>query len=51
MRPYGVETILLSIDEEKGPSVFKCDPAGFYCGYKVEKKKTIFLFLGYCCWC
>ena len=35
MRPYGVETILVSIDEEKGPAVFKCDPAGFYCGYKV----------------
>ncbi len=22
------------IDEERGPSVFKVDPAGFYCGYK-----------------
>ena len=35
MRPYGVETILVSIDDEKGPQIFKADPAGQYCGYKV----------------
>ena len=35
MRPYGVETILVSIDDEKGPQIFKGDPAGQYCGYKV----------------
>ena len=34
MRPYGVETILISIDIEKGPLLYKNDPAGHYCGYK-----------------
>ena len=26
--------ILISIDDENGPQVFKTDPAGYYCGYK-----------------
>ncbi len=26
--------ILIGIDEEKGPQVYKCDPAGYYVGYK-----------------
>ena len=26
--------ILIGIDEEKGPQLFKCDPAGYYVGYK-----------------
>jgi len=34
MRPYGVETIVVSLDDEKGPQIFKADPAGQYCGYK-----------------
>lgn len=34
MRPYAVETILCSIDEERGPQVFKVDPAGHYYGYR-----------------
>lgn len=34
MRPYGVETILASIDEERGAQLYKIDPAGHYCGYK-----------------
>jgi 20S proteasome subunit alpha 1 len=34
MRPYGVIAIFCSIDEEKGPSLFQVDPAGFYLGYK-----------------
>jgi hypothetical protein len=25
---------LLGYDDEHGPQVFKCDPAGYYCGYK-----------------
>ena len=32
MRPYGVSTIFFAIDEEKGPQLFKCDPAGTYYG-------------------
>lgn len=34
MRPLGVVTMLIAIDEEKGPSLFKVDPAGYYVGYK-----------------
>jgi 20S proteasome subunit alpha 1 len=34
MRPFGVNSIFLSIDDEKGPSLFQCDPAGYYAGYK-----------------
>jgi 20S proteasome subunit alpha 1 len=26
--------IVLGYDDEHGPQVFKCDPAGYYCGYK-----------------
>ncbi len=26
--------ILIAIDTEKGPQVYKADPAGYYCGYK-----------------
>jgi 20S proteasome subunit alpha 1 len=33
-RVFGVETIVAGIDEEKGPSIYKVDPAGFYYGYK-----------------
>ena len=33
MRPYGVSTIIVGIDEELGPQVFKCDPAGYFVGY------------------
>ena len=38
-RPYGVETILVAIDEESGPLVYKCDPSGYYCGYRVKFNK------------
>merc|ERR1719420_2565398 len=34
MRPFGVNCILLSIDDEKGPSLFQVDTAGYYAGYK-----------------
>lgn len=34
MRPYGVNAIFISIDDEKGPSLFQVDPAGHYLGYK-----------------
>ena len=35
MRPLGVVSMLIAIDEEKGPQLFKVDPAGYYIGYKV----------------
>ncbi|KAI9016789.1 nucleophile aminohydrolase [Hyaloraphidium curvatum] len=34
MRPLGVSMILIGHDEERGPQLFKCDPAGYYVGYK-----------------
>jgi len=49
MRPYGVEMILIGIDEELGPQLYKCDPAGRYVGYfasaagEKEQEATIFL--------
>lgn len=34
MRPLGVILTFISYDEETGPCIFKCDPAGYYTGYK-----------------
>jgi len=34
MRPMGVALTLVGIDEELGPQLFKCDPAGYFAGYK-----------------
>lgn len=34
MRPLGVILTFVSVDEELGPSIYKCDPAGYYVGYK-----------------
>eukprot|EP01103_Thecamoeba_quadrilineata_P020124 TRINITY_DN8479_c0_g1_i1.p1 TRINITY_DN8479_c0_g1~~TRINITY_DN8479_c0_g1_i1.p1 ORF type:complete len:248 (-),score=44.12 TRINITY_DN8479_c0_g1_i1:130-873(-) len=34
MRPLGVAMLLVGIDEELGPQLYKCDPAGSYVGYK-----------------
>jgi 20S proteasome subunit alpha 1 len=34
MRPLGVATTLVSLDDEVGPQLYKCDPAGYYVGYK-----------------
>nr|XP_028953123.1 proteasome subunit alpha type-6-like [Malus domestica] len=34
MRPLGVVAMVLGIDEELGPQLYKCDPAGHYFGHK-----------------
>lgn len=34
MRPLGTSMILIGIDDELGPQLFKTDPAGYYSGYK-----------------
>ena len=34
MRPLDGCMILIAIDEEEGPPVYGCDPAGFYCEFK-----------------
>lgn len=34
MRPLGVANTMISVDSEYGPQLYKCDPAGYYAGYK-----------------
>lgn len=36
--------MVLGIDEEKGPQLYKCDPAGHFFGHKVVGKLFIYKF-------
>jgi len=40
MRPLGVSMIIIGLDQERGPQVFKCDPAGYFVGYKATSAGT-----------
>ncbi|KAE8731980.1 Proteasome subunit alpha type-6 [Hibiscus syriacus] len=40
MRPLGVVAMVLGIDEEKGPQLYKCDPAGHFYGHRVGEVKA-----------
>ena len=56
MRPLGVVPILCGIDEERGPQLFKVDPAGYFVGYKVSRSgrlgRAVLLPLRHCiCLC
>lgn len=33
IRPLGVALTLIAMDDERGPQVYKCDPAGHFVGY------------------
>jgi 20S proteasome subunit alpha 1 len=34
MRMYGVGVLIIGIDEESGPQLFRCDPAGTFAGFQ-----------------
>jgi len=34
MRPQGISMILIGVDAERGPQIFKLDPAGYFVGFK-----------------
>mmetsp|Transcript_49864 Transcript_49864/g.128316 ORF Transcript_49864/g.128316 Transcript_49864/m.128316 type:complete len:166 (+) Transcript_49864:348-845(+) len=50
MRPPAVSFIVIGIDEEKGPMLYKCDPAGYYVRLLDPfAHATFFVFWLVCC--
>ncbi|KAJ2518546.1 Proteasome subunit YC7alpha/Y8 (protease yscE subunit 7) [Coemansia sp. RSA 1939] len=49
MRPLGVSMIIIGWDDERGPQLYKTDPAGYYAGFKATaagaKHQEAFNFL------
>eukprot|EP01122_Echinamoeba_exundans_P012449 TRINITY_DN51_c0_g1_i1.p1 TRINITY_DN51_c0_g1~~TRINITY_DN51_c0_g1_i1.p1 ORF type:complete len:248 (+),score=77.59 TRINITY_DN51_c0_g1_i1:78-821(+) len=49
MRPLGTTMILIGMDDETGPALYKCDPAGYFVGYKAtaagEKEQEAMNFM------
>jgi len=49
MRPFGVTLMFIGMDDELGPQLYKCDPAGAFAGWKAccagpkEQEATNFL--------
>jgi hypothetical protein len=39
--------MILGIDEENGPQLYKCDPAGHFYGHKVFDKFVLFIKMRY----
>jgi hypothetical protein len=39
--------MVLGIDDEYGPQLYKCDPAGHYFGHKVHTRSFLTLILDY----
>eukprot|EP01026_Neomeris_dumetosa_P038998 TRINITY_DN3192_c0_g1_i1.p1 TRINITY_DN3192_c0_g1~~TRINITY_DN3192_c0_g1_i1.p1 ORF type:complete len:249 (-),score=29.71 TRINITY_DN3192_c0_g1_i1:97-843(-) len=40
MRPKAVVSMLIGVDEERGPQLFKVDPAGYFVGYRATAAGT-----------
>ena len=40
MRALATVAMLVSVDDERGPQLYKIDPAGHYFPYKVSKQNT-----------